>query len=247
MPTIYGINPIKEFLKADPGSFEKIFVSRSRRGKEIEEINRLAEEAGVEMAVVEGRQLEKMVGHVVHQGVVGLLREFKYSSLDDIVANRRAEMAGDLVVLADEIVDPHNLGAIIRTAYLMGANGIVVPARRASTVTATVFKTSAGAVRYLPIARETNLAHVIEVLKKKGYWIYAAEAGAEKTLEEMEFKGSVALVVGSEGRGVRRLLREKADFLFSIPMIGRINSLNVSVATGIVTYKIFSSLRRRVG
>lgn len=244
MQTIYGVNPVKEFLKADPGSLEKIFVASGRRGKEIEEINRLAREAGVRLIIQEGRSLEKMVGKVVHQGVVGLLKDFKYSSLAEIVANRRPEMAGDLVIIADGVMDPHNLGAIVRTSYLLGANGIVIPSRRASAVTATVVKTSAGAVRYLPVARETNLGQVIEILKGHGYWVYAAEADTGKTLEEMEFGGKVALIVGSEGRGIRRLLREKADFLFSIPVVGKINSLNVSVATGIVIYKIFSRLKR---
>lgn len=244
MYTIYGINPIREFLQADPASFEEIIIARGRGGKEIEEISRLAIAAGVKLTVKGREELEQRVGRVSHQGVIGFLVGFSYASLEEVMANRRPEMAGDVVVLADEVMDPHNLGAIIRTAYLMGANGVVIPARRASAVTATVIKTSAGAVRYLPVAKETNLVRVVEVLKERGYWVYATEAGAAKSLEEMEFGEKVALIVGSEGRGIRRLLREKADFLFSVPMIGKVNSLNVSVATGIVMYKLFSCLRR---
>ncbi|HOJ51755.1 MAG TPA: 23S rRNA (guanosine(2251)-2'-O)-methyltransferase RlmB [Syntrophales bacterium] len=244
MPTIYGVNPVREFLKAHSGSLTGIVIARGRGGKEIEEIHRLAEEAGVQVTVRERAYLEKLVGRVAHQGIVGLVAGYGYASLDEVMANRRPGMAGNLVVVADHVTDPHNLGAIIRTAYCLGANGLVIPDRRAAEVTATVVKASAGAAYYLPVAKETNLARALEILKANGFWVYAAEAEAKKELEEMDFPGNVVLIVGGEGQGIRRLLKEKADFLFSIPMIGEINSLNVSVATGIVLYKIFSHLRR---
>lgn len=245
MQAIYGINPIREFLYEDPASLKEIIIARGRRGRrDIEEICRLATAAGVTISVRDRSELDAIAGRVAHQGVIGWGVDFRYATVDEIMANRHPQMAGDLIVIVDEVTDPHNLGAIIRTAHCLGANGIVIPARRATEVTGTVLKASAGAARYLPVARETNVVPVIEQLKRHGYWIYAAEVGAEKVLEDMDFRGQVAIIVGGEGKGIRRLVREKADFLFSIPMVGKINSLNVSVATGIVLFKVFSSLRR---
>jgi 23S rRNA (guanosine2251-2'-O)-methyltransferase len=244
MQAIYGINPVREFLQADPTGIEEIIIARGRGGKEILDICNLANKAGITVTFKDRSEIEKIVGRVAHQGVVGLWAGFRYASLEEVMANRRPEMDGDVIVIADGVMDPHNLGAIVRTAYTMGANGLIIPAHRAAEVTGTVIKSSAGAIRYLPVAKEPNLARVIEALKRKNYWVYAAEAGAQKGLEEMDFSGSVAVIVGGEGQGIRRLLRKKSDFLFAIPMVGYINSLNVSVATGIILYRIFSSLRK---
>jgi len=239
MPIIYGVNPLREFLKETPEKVIEVIVAQGRGGRGVEEIYRLATAVGIPILIRKRADLDEMTGEGVHQGVIGRIKEFSYATLDEVMANRHPLLDGDIVVIADEVSDPHNLGAIIRTAHCLGANGVVIPARRAASVTASVVKASAGAVKYLPIARETNIVYVIEELKRHGYWVYAAESRAQENLESLTLVGSIAVILGGEGQGIRRLVREKADFLFAIPMVGRIDSLNVSVAAGIVLYKIF--------
>jgi 23S rRNA (guanosine2251-2'-O)-methyltransferase len=182
--------------------------------------------------------VERLAPGRVHQGVVGLCREYRYRDLEDLIAHRMPNAPHALVVLLDSVTDPQNLGSIIRTAHCCGANGVVIPADRAAAVTPAVVKASAGAIQHLPVARVVNLGRAIDTLKEQGFWIYGAEAGAALDMRGPDYAGPVGLVMGSEGQGLRPLIRKKCDFLISIPMRGQVASLNVSVATGVILYEI---------
>jgi 23S rRNA (guanosine2251-2'-O)-methyltransferase len=183
--------------------------------------------------------VEKLAPGLVHQGIVGLCREHAYATVDEVLANRHKGSRYSLVILLDSITDPQNLGSIIRTAHCCGANGVIIPENRSASVTASVAKTSAGAVYRLPTAMVVNMARTIDDLKERGYWIYGAAAEAEVTLHTPDYEGDVGLVMGSEGKGIRPLIRKKCDFMISIPMRGQVASLNVSVAAGIIIHEIF--------
>ena len=172
-----------------------------------------------------------------HQGVIAYIAAFEYATVDDIL--KKAEDKGEppFVVILDDIEDPHNLGAIIRTANLAGAHGVIIPKHRAAGLTATAVKASAGAVSYTPVAKVTNISKTIEELKDKGLWFVCADMGGT-TMYDLDLKGPIGLVVGNEGKGVSRLVKEKCDFIASIPMFGDIDSLNASVATGVLAYEI---------
>ena len=242
---IYGVNPLIESLHADPGGISKIVVATGRGGGAIDQILDMASRNGIRVFFQEHASLDRLAGRVAHQGVIGFCREPVYASLEEVMDNHHPQLQGDLILIADGIMDPQNLGALIRTAHCFGANGVVIPSHRASPITPAAVKASAGAVRHIPVAMAVNIGQAIEVLKEHQYWIYGADAKAETELAEIRFEGSIALVVGSEGKGIRPSVRQKCDFLFSVPMVGEINSLNVSVATGIVLYKAFDALKRR--
>ena len=178
-----------------------------------------------------------------HQGVIGYLAAYEYATVDEILDKAREKGESPFVILLDDIEDPHNLGAIIRTANLAGAHGVIIPKHRASGLTATVAKTSAGALNYTPVAKVTNISKTIEELKKEGMWFVCADMGGT-TMYDLDLKGSIGLVIGNEGKGVSRLVKEKCDFVASIPMFGDIDSLNASVATGVLAYEI---VRQRMG
>jgi len=245
MQILYGMNPVLEALHADPEGISRIIIASGRRGQGIDRVVDQASRLGIRVLFQDHAALDRIAGRVSHQGIVGLCREFTYSSLDEVMANRHADLLGDLILLVDGVTDPQNLGALIRTAHCFGANGVVIPAHRAAGVTPVVMKASAGAVHHVPVAVSVNLGHTIETLKRNRYWIYGAHAGTEKDLATIPFEGQVALVVGSEGKGIRPLIRKKCDVLFSVPMVGKIDSLNVSVAAGIMLYAVFRALKRR--
>jgi 23S rRNA (guanosine2251-2'-O)-methyltransferase len=238
MQVIYGINPLLEIFAARPAALAKIVVAGGRRGEAVERILRLAHEYGVPVETGRRERLEKMAPGRVHQGIAGLCRDVATATLDEVIANQRAGSPYSLVILLDGVTDPQNLGSVIRTACCCGANGIVIPEDRAAAVTAAVAKASAGAVHHLPTARVVNLVRAIEQLKQQGYWIYGAESGADLDIHSPDYRGHVGLVMGSEGRGIRPLVRKHCDFLISIPMLGGVGSLNVSVATGVILYAI---------
>ena len=175
--------------------------------------------------------------------VIGYLAAYEYATVDEILDKAREKGESPFVILLDDIEDPHNLGAIIRTANLAGAHGVIIPKHRASGLTATVAKTSAGALNYTPVAKVTNISKTIEELKKEGMWFVCADMGGT-TMYDLDLKGSIGLVIGNEGKGVSRLVKEKCDFVASIPMFGDIDSLNASVATGVLAYEI---VRQRMG
>jgi len=245
MQIIYGTNPLLEFLLGDPGGIAKIIVASGRRGPAVEKIMEMASRQGINVLFQDHASLDRLAGHVAHQGIVAFCREYTYAALDEILNNRHPDLNGDLVLLVDGVTDPQNLGALIRTAHCFGANGVVIPAHRAAAVTPAVIKASAGAVRHIPVAMEVNLGQALDTLKENGYWIYGADADMDHDMAAVNFEGRIGLVVGSEGKGIRPLIRKKCDFLFSVPMVGKIDSLNVSVAAGIMLYAMFRALKRR--
>jgi 23S rRNA (guanosine2251-2'-O)-methyltransferase len=238
MQVIYGTNPLLEIFLSHPAMLEKIVVAEGREGEAVQKILKLAAEHAVPVEICGRARVEKLAPRRVHQGVVGLCREHAYATVDDIIANRHSASKYNLVVLLDSVTDPQNLGSIVRTAHCCGANGIIIPESRAASVTASVAKASAGAVQYLPTAMVVNLVRTIEYLIERGFWIYGADASSELNIHSPDYEGHIGLVMGSEGRGIRPLIRKKCDFLISIPMRGQVASLNVSVATGVILYEI---------
>ncbi len=241
--TIEGRNPVYEALQADL-PIDKIFLSETVKKEPLGKLLRLAKEKGVVVQTVGQTKLAALTQtDGAHQGIVAVCTAVPYVGVADIL--RRAEERGEppFVVIADEIADPHNLGAIIRTANACGAHGVIIPKHRSVGLTAVVAKASAGALAHTPVAKVTNLPACMDELKERGLWITGADMAGEKTLWESDLTGAVGLVVGSEGKGMSRLVREKCDFLVRIPMAGQINSLNASVAASLLLYEV---LRRRM-
>lgn len=238
MQVIYGINPLLEMFHSHPALLEKIVVAEGREREAVQKILKLAAANGIPVESTGRDRVEKLAPRQVHQGIVGLCREHAYATVDDVLANRHKGSRYSLVIILDSITDPQNLGSIIRTAHCCGANGIIIPENRSASVTATVAKASAGAVYCLPTAMVVNLVRTIEYLKEKGFWIYGAAAESEVGIHTPDYEGDIGLVMGSEGKGIRPLIRKKCDFLISIPMRGQVASLNVSVATGVILYEI---------
>ena len=204
----------------------------------INEIIKLAKENKIVIVEVEKSKLDIMSGNNNHQGVVAVVPPFNYCDIDDILEYAKAKNEEPFIVLLDSIEDPHNLGSIIRTAETAGVHGIIIPKRRAAVVNSTVSKTSAGAVEYMKIARVNNLVETINKLKQKGVWIYGADMAGKINYYNQDLTGPICLVIGNEGEGISRLVKENIDVLIKIPMKGKINSLNASVSTGIILYEI---------
>ena len=238
MQVIYGINPLLEVVLSHPAMLEKIFVAEGRGGEAVQKILKLAADHRIPVECSGRDRLEKLAPRCVHQGIVGLCREHAYATVDEVIAHRHEKSRYDLVVLLDSVTDPQNLGSIIRTAHCCGANGLIIPENRAASVTASVAKASAGAFQYLPVAMVVNLVRTIEYLKEREFWIYGADAEAQSDIRTPDYEGHIALVMGSEGRGIRPLIRKNCDFLISIPMRGQVASLNVSVAAGVILFEI---------
>ena len=235
---ICGRNPVTEALKSGT-NLDTIYICGS--GGSLNLIRRLAKENGVVVKDALDAKLTKLSGGASHQGVVAVGACAEYVTIDDILAASEKKGTKPFIIICDEIEDPHNLGAIIRTAETSGADGVIIPKRRSAGLNATVFKTSAGAASYVPVARVSNLAAAIDELKERGVWIYGTDAsGSDYTATD--FTGSCGLVIGSEGFGISKLIQKKCDFMVKLPMLGRINSLNASVAAGIFMYEV---LRQR--
>jgi len=238
MQVIYGINPLLEIFLSHPTMLEKIVVAQGRGGEALQKIMKLASDRWIPVEFTGREKVEKLAPRRVHQGIVGLCREHAYASVDDLLANRHKKSRYSLVIILDSITDPQNLGSIIRTAHCCGANGVIIPSNRAASVTASVVKASAGAVYRMPTAMTVNLVRTIEYLKEKGFWIYGADAASEVSFHAPDYEGHIGLVLGSEGVGIRPLIRKKCDFLISIPIRGEVASLNVSAAAGVILYEI---------
>lgn len=238
MQLTYGIKPLIEGLSSNPPVFEKILVARGRGGEEFRKILDIAEKKNVPVEFVGREVIEKMVPNSVHQGVLGMGPDHEYATVDDVIANRHPENTHDLLIILDGVADPRNLGSVIRTAHCLGANGVIIPENRAASLTASAVKASAGASELLPVAKVVNLVRTIEDLKEKGFWVYGADAESTSSLSALDYDGNVAVVMGSEGKGIRPLVRKNCDFLVSIPMRGRVTSLNISVATGVILFEI---------
>lgn len=237
MRIVYGINPILEILSGDAQELEKIVLAKGRGGQEAQKIVDLARKKGIRVEFSPREELDHLAGRK-SQGVVGYCRQFRYSGLDEVLANRRPGLKNSLILLLDSVTDPQNLGSLIRTAFYFGANGVVIPEDRSATVTSAAVKASAGAAGRLPVARVVNLARTLDELKEAGYWIYGTDSHSEHRLEEVDFSGHVGLVMGSEGSGIRPLVRKKCDLTLSIPGTGEFDSLNVSVAAGIILHRV---------
>lgn len=231
---IIGRNPVREALRSGQ-PIDTVYLSGN--GGSLKEIRELAAQAGAVIKTVNEQKLSQLAEGGVHQGVIAFGACASYVTLEDLLAVSEKKGTKPFLIICDEIEDPHNLGAIIRTAETAGADGIIIPKRRSAMLTPTVYKTSAGAASWLPVARVSNLAAAIDKLKQNGVWIYGTDMNGE-LYTQTSFDGAVALVIGSEGFGMSRLIREKCDFLVKLPMMGKITSLNASVAAGIFMYEI---------
>jgi 23S rRNA (guanosine2251-2'-O)-methyltransferase len=234
---IIGRNPVIEVLKSSR-DINKIWVAENSLKGQAQQITQLAKEKGVTINFVPKKKIDQMVeGN--HQGVVAQVAAYEYVHVDDIlaIAEKRGEMP--FLLLLDEIEDPHNLGSIMRTADAIGAHGIIIPKRRAVGLTATVAKASTGAIEHIPVARITNMARTIEELKERGIWIVGTDAKGADDYRNLDGKMPLALIIGSEGKGIGRLVKEKCDFLIKMPMVGHVTSLNASVAASLLMYEVY--------
>jgi len=230
---------VLEALRAGARRIDRIVVAEGARHERLRDVMEAARRAGLPVRREPRAALDRLSNHAIHQGVIAIASAASYADATQLVIDITTS---SLFVLADGVEDPHNLGALIRTAECAGATAVIIPERRAAHVTEVVAKTSAGATEHLPIARVTNLVSFIEELKKKNVWVIGVEASGEMAYDEFDYSGAVALVFGGEGRGLHRLVRERCDAVVSIPTHGKVNSLNVSVAAGVV---LFEARRQR--
>ena len=243
MHYIYGINSVTEALKARGRAFEWVGMAKERHDIRLQRLIEDCRKLNVPVRFLLRTELDRMAGTAAHQGVVAVTSAKQYNDLGDVIAAKRDRYS--LIVVLDGVEDPHNLGAILRTADAAGANGVVIPERRAAAVTGTVTKASAGASEHLPIAKVTNIARSIEDLKENNVWTVGLDERGKQTYDELDYKMDCALVLGGEGKGLHDLVKRKCDFLVSIPMLGKVPSLNVSVAAAVVLYEIVR--QRRAG
>lgn len=234
---VIGRNAVIETLKGDR-TIETLYISNSKLEGSIKTIVALAKERGILLKEVDKRKLDSMCEGEVHQGVIAKVTPFKYSEVSEILELAEERKEDPFIVILDEVEDPHNLGSIARTAELFGVHGIIIPKRRSASVSATVYKSSVGAIEHVKIAKVTNLNSTIDDLKKKGIWVYGADIRAEEHSYQVDFSGPCAVIIGNEGRGISKLTVQKCDKLIKIPMVGKINSLNASVAGGIIMYEV---------
>ena len=239
---VEGRNAVLEAFRSGK-AVDKLFVLERCEDGPVRTILREAKKHDTMVKFVKKERLDQMSETGKHQGVIAMTAAYTYAEVEDILEAAREKGEPPFILLLDNIEDPHNLGAIIRTANLAGAHGVIMPKNRAVGLTATVARTSAGALNYTPVAKVTNLARTIEELKKQGMWFVCADMGGTQ-MYDLDLKGSIGLVIGNEGEGVSKLVREKCDFIASIPMHGDIDSLNASVAAGVLAYEI---VRQRMG
>ncbi|KXZ38962.1 23S rRNA (guanosine2251-2'-O)-methyltransferase [Alkalithermobacter thermoalcaliphilus JW-YL-7 = DSM 7308] len=237
MIKIEGRNPVIEALKSDR-YIEKIMVSTSAKEGSINKIVKMAKEKGIVVQYVDKVKLNEISQSHSHQGVIAIASDYKYFDIDELLQIPKEKNEDPFFIILDEITDPHNLGSIIRTADAVGAHGIIIPKRRSATITPTVIKSSAGAAEYVPICKVTNIVNAIKKLKENGVWIVGTDMDGDIHYEK-DLTGAVGLVIGSEGFGISRLVKENCDFIVKIPMVGNVSSLNASVACSIVLYEIF--------
>ena len=240
---IEGRNAVIEALRADV-AIDKIFLLKGERDSALGHIASTAREKGIVVVDADRRKLDNMSRTHSHQGVIAQAAVREYVSVDDILAAARKKGEPPLIVVCDELSDPHNLGAVIRTADAAGAHGVIIPKRRSAGLTAVVAKTSAGAVAHVPVARVANLPTVLKELKEAGVWVFGTAMDGSTSLYQADLKGPTAIVIGSEGEGMGRLVGESCDFTVSIPMFGKINSLNASAAAAVLLYE---AVRQRIG
>ncbi len=233
---IYGINPVLEAITSHPQDFKEIIIFSGKTGREIENIKNLAGKNRIRFRNGDRHEFERLAKNENHQGVIAVLREFRYADIEDILQKWKTSNNKAFILILDSIEDPQNLGSLIRTANSAGVHGVIIPKDRASSVTPTVVKASAGATEH------TNISQTIEILKKQGIWVVGIEGDARESIYKTDFNIDAAIVVGSEGTGIRRRVKEKCDFLVSIPMKGQVSSLNAGVAGAIAMFEV---LRQR--
>ena len=236
MNVIYGFHAVEEALKSKGRAFEYVAIARERQDARMERLMTACRAAGIAVRLIPREQLDRMARTNSHQGVVAVTSSKQYADVEDILEHKRGEYA--FVVVLDGVEDPHNLGAILRSADGAGADGVVIPERRASGVTATVVTASAGASEHLPIAKVTNISRTLEQLKRNNVWVVGLDGRGRQSYDSVDYKMDCAVVLGAEGHGLHEHVREKCDFLVSIPMMGMVASLNVSVAAGVVMYEV---------
>lgn len=232
---IVGRNAVREALRSGR-TIQRLFITNDKVQGSLQEIIGLAKDKGIELRRVDDKQLSKYADGVVHQGVVALAAPVKFADLGEVLQKWSSDKA-PLLILLDGIEDPHNMGAIIRTAECCGATAVLIPKRHTAPINATVAKTSAGALESIPLVQVGNVAQTIEELKKQGFWVLGAHMEGQQTLYQADLTSPLVLVIGNEGKGLSRLTKERCDFLVTIPMYGRINSLNASVAAAILMYE----------
>src|SRR6201982_242665 len=242
MNYIYGLNAVTEAIKARGRAFQWVGLARERHDLRLQRIIEECRKLGVPVRFLQRTELDRMAGNAAHQGVVAVTSAKQYSGLDDVVESKRSTYS--LIVVLDGVEDPHNLGAIIRTADAAGADGVIIPERRAAAVTGVVTKTSAGASEHLPIAKGTNIARTVEELKERNIWVAGLDERGSQTYDALDYNMDCAIVLGAEGKGVHDLVRKKGDFLVSIPMLGTVSSLNVAGA-GRVLHEVVRQRRKK--
>lgn len=243
MVTIFGIHAVSEALKSGARNFEYVGISRERHDHRVQKVINDCRAAGVQVRFMPPEELDRIANTHTHQGVVAVTSSKQYADVDMLLDNRKSEHS--FLIVLDGIEDPHNLGALIRTADGAGADGVIIPERRAVGLTGTVVKASAGASEHLPIARVTNISRTLDELKERNLWTVGLDERGSQSYDEIDYNMHCAIVLGAEGKGLHDLVRKRCDFLVSIPMLGHVPSLNVSVAGAVVMYEV--SRQRRVG
>lgn len=234
---IEGRNAVIEAIKSDR-TIEQIMIAKGDMEGSIIKLIKMAKEKKIVIKEVDRRKLDSMSETGTHQGVMAIITPFKYCEVEDILAAAAERCEKPFIIILDEIEDPHNLGSIVRTAELSGVHGIIIPKRRNVGITPTVYKSAAGAIEHMKIAKVTNINQAIDELKDNGVWVYGTDIRAEEYSYQTDFSGACALVIGNEGTGMSKLTKDKCDKLIKIPMVGTINSLNASVAAGIMMYEV---------
>lgn len=235
---VEGRNAVVEVLSNDDRTIESILINNSSVKSSLSKIYKLAKEKKVVIKEVDKQKLNSLSKTGNHQGVIAIVSSYEYSSVADMLELAKEREEDPFIIILDEIEDPHNFGSIIRTAEIVGAHGIIIPKRRNVSVTPTVYRTSVGAVEHMKIAKVTNINSTIDQLKESGIWVYGADIKGKSYCHNTNLSGPIALVIGSEGRGISKLTLKKCDVLVKIPMVGKINSLNASVAGGILMYEV---------
>jgi 23S rRNA (guanosine2251-2'-O)-methyltransferase len=238
---IVGKNPVLEALRSGH-AINKIWIGEGTQKGQVNQILDLAKENGIQFQFVPKQKLESLIDTKNHQGVVASVAAYEYAELEDLFTKATEKGEDPFFLILDEIEDPHNLGSILRTADAAGAHGVIIPKRRAVGLTATVAKASTGAIEYVPVVRVTNIARTMDELKKRGLWFAGTDAKGDTDFRQASFDLPIGLVIGSEGKGISRLIKEKCDFLLQVPMQGKVTSLNASVAASLLMYEV---LRKR--
>jgi 23S rRNA (guanosine2251-2'-O)-methyltransferase len=234
---IGGRNPVMEALKSGR-DINKIWIAEGSQKGSIQQIVGLAKESNVMVQYVPKKKIEQMVSEN-HQGVVASVAAYQYAEIDDLFHRAKQKGEDPFILILDELEDPHNLGSIMRTADAAGAHGIIIPKRRAVGLTSTVAKASTGAIEHIPVARVTNLSRAVDELKERGVWVAGTDAKGKQDFRQLDGTLPIGLIIGSEGKGMSRILRDKCDFLVQLPMVGHVTSLNASVAASILMYEVY--------